>query len=118
MTNQELAQKLRKAISETDLATIHQDLFDANVESIEPQFAPMPHAKGIAEVKEKAQLFGGSIQELHSKHVSETPMVSGNYISLGMSFDATLKDGSRMQLSELIVYKVENQKIISEQFFY
>ncbi len=118
MTNNELAKKLRKAIVDTDLVTIHGELFAENVESIEPQFPPMPHAKGIAQVKEKANIFGGNIAELHSKKVSEEVVVSGNYISLGMSFDATLKDGNRMQLSELIVYKVENGKIVSEELFY
>lgn len=117
MSNQALAQKLHKAINETDLATIHNELFAENVESIEPQFEAIPHAKGIAQVKEKANMFGDSIKELHSKILSE-PLVSGNHISIGMSFDATLKDGNRMQLSELIVYKVADGKIVSEQIFY
>ncbi len=117
MTTQELAEKLRKAIQQTDLPLIHNELFSEDIESIEPQFGPMPHAKGITEVKEKANMFGGNIKELHSKNVTEA-VVSGNHISLGMSFDATLKDGNRMQLSEMILYKVEDSKIVSEQFFY
>jgi hypothetical protein len=117
MSNQALAQKLHKAINEVDLATIHNELFAENVESIEPHFEAMPHAKGISQVKEKANMFGGSIKELHNRKLSE-PLVSGDHISLGMSFDATLKDGNRMQLSELIVYKVVDGKIVSEQIFY
>ncbi|NER82980.1 MAG: nuclear transport factor 2 family protein [Leptolyngbya sp. SIO1D8] len=118
MSNQELAQKLHKAIVDTDLATIHNELFSKDVESIESQFPLMPHAKGIDQVKEKANLFGGNIGELHSKSVSDEVVVSGDYISMGMSFDATLKDGNRMQISEIVVYRVNDGKIISEQFFY
>lgn len=117
MTTQQVAHKLRQAIVDTDLATIHDDLFAPGVESIEPQFAPLPHAKGIAQVQEKAQMFGGSIEKLHSREVTE-PVVSGDYISLGMSFDASLKDGNRLQLSEMILYKVQEGRIVSEQFFY
>lgn len=118
MTTNELATKLRQCIVDTDLATIHNELFAENVESIEPQFAPLPHAKGLAQVQEKANLFGGNIKELHSKSVSEEIIVAGDYISLGMSFDATLQDGHRMQLSEVVLYKVEAGQIASEQFFY
>ncbi len=118
MTNQALAKKLQQAIIDTDLELIHNELFSPDIESIEPQFAPMPHAKGLSEVQAKAQLFGGNIQALHQKNVSDEVIVSGDHISLGMSFDATLKDGQRLQLSELIVYKVADGKIISEQFFY
>ena len=118
MDNLSLAKKLRQAILDTDLETIHNELFSDKVESIEPEFTPLPHAKGIAEVKQKANLFGGNIETLHSKTVSEEIIVTGKYISLGMSFDFTTKDGNRMQQEEIIVYKVEDGKIISEQFFY
>ena len=118
MTTQEIATKLRTAIEATDLDTIHNELFSEQVESIEPQFPPLPHAKGLDQVKEKAKIFGGNIKALHSKSVTEDVVVTGNFISLGMSFDATLQDGNRMQLSEVILYEVKDGKIISEQFFY
>ncbi|MEM9329391.1 MAG: nuclear transport factor 2 family protein [Bacteroidota bacterium] len=118
MTTQVLAEKLRQCIADTDIATIHNELFAENVESIEPQFAPLPHAKGLQQVKQKADLFGGNLKELHSKDVSREVVISGDHISLGMSFDATLQDGNRMQLSEVIIYRVEDGKIVSEQFFY
>lgn len=113
-----LAQKLRQAVDDTDLATIHNEIFAESIESIEPQFAPLPHAKGLAQVKEKANMFGGNLKELHSKTVEKEVVVSGNLISLEMSFDATLQDGNRMQLSEVIVYTVEGGKVVKEQIIY
>jgi len=118
MSNQALAQKLRQAIIDTDLATIHGELFSEKVESIEYEFTPMPHAKGIEQVKEKANMFGGNIKELHSKTVSDQVIVSDKYIALGMAFDFTAQDGSRNQMEEIVVYKTEDGKIVSEQFFY
>ncbi|MEM7552080.1 MAG: nuclear transport factor 2 family protein [Bacteroidota bacterium] len=118
MKNRELAEKLKKAIEQTDLETIHSEIFSEDIESIEPNFEPLPYAAGIKQVKEKAQMFGGNIQELHSKSITEEVTVSGDYIALGMAFDATLKDGNRMKLEELVVYRVKDGKVISEQIFY
>lgn len=118
MNTKEIAVQLKSAIEATDLATIHNELFAKEIASVEPQFPPLPLAKGIEQVQEKAKLFGGNIKELHSKSVADEVLVAGNFIALGMSFDATLQDGNRMQLSEIIVYEVKDGKIISEQFFY
>ncbi|WP_338764461.1 nuclear transport factor 2 family protein [Bernardetia sp. ABR2-2B] len=118
MSVNQIAQKLHTAIIAMDMDTIHNTLFSDSIESIEPNFPPMSHAKGIEQVKEKAKMFGGNIKELHKREIDEKIIVAGNYISLGMSFDATLQDGNRMQLSELVIYKVEDDKIVSEQFFY
>lgn len=118
MSNQTLAKRLRQAIIDSDLATIHGELFSEKVESIEPEFTPIPHAKGIHQVKEKAKMFGGNIKELHSKSVSDQVIATDKYIALEMSFDFTAQDGSRNQMEEIVVYKTEDGKIISEQFFY
>jgi len=118
MTTQEVATKLHGAIMAFDIESIHRDLFAEGIESIEPGFTPLPYAKGIQQVEEKAKLFGGNLKELHQRTVSDSPMVSGNHISLGMSFDATLQDDSRLKVSELIVYEVQDGKIIKEQIFY
>ena len=118
MTNLELGQKLRDAVEATDLDNILSNYFSEDIESIEPAFTPLPHAKGIEQLKEKWNLFTGAIKEMHSKSVSKEVIVQGDLIVLGMSFDATFQDGNRMQLSEIIVYEVKDGKIISEQFFY
>lgn len=118
MTTQDLAQKLRDAVEATDLDTIGSELFSIDVESIEPAFTPMPHAKGLAQVKEKWGMFGGNIKEMHSKTVSSEVIVQGDLIVLGMSFDYTNPNDERIQQDELILYKAKDGKIIGEQFFY
>lgn len=118
MTTQEIAQKLRDAVEATDLELIGSELFSEKIESIEPAFVPMPHAKGIDEVKEKWGMFGGAIKELHSKAVNEEVIVQGNIIVLGMSFDYTNINDERIQQDELVIYKVEDGKVVSEEFYY
>ncbi|HAA12900.1 MAG TPA: hypothetical protein DCE41_14885 [Cytophagales bacterium] len=118
MTTEELANRLRDAVAATDLDTISTELFAEEVESIEPTFSPLPHAKGLAQVKEKWGLFGGAIKEMHGKTVSEEVIVQGNLIVLGMSFHYTNPKDERVQQDELIVYKTKDGKIISEEFIY
>jgi len=63
-------------------------------------------------------MFGGAIKELHSKTVSKEVIVQGDIIVIGMSFDYTNPYDERVQQDELIIYKIKDGKIISEQFFY
>jgi len=118
MTNLELAKKLRDAVEATDLDTIGKELFAEEIESIEPAFTPLPHAKGMAQVKEKWGMFGGAIKEMHSKSVSKEVIVQGDLIVLGMSFDYTNQNNERIKQDELVAYKTRDGKIVSEQFIY
>ena len=118
MTTQELAIKLRDAVEATDLDTIGGELFASEVESIEPAFEPLPHAKGLQQVKEKWGMFGGAIKEMHGKEVSKDIIVQGDLIVLGMSFDYTNVNDERVQQDELVVYRAQDGKVVSEQFVY
>lgn len=46
------------------------------------------------------------------------PIIAGNHFAVAMGMDVTMKDGNRMKLDEVAVYKAANGKIVSEQFFY
>ena len=49
-------------------------------------------------------------------NVSE-PLYAGNYFSVVISMDFTVKGQERKKMEELCVYKVEYGKIVSQQFF-
>ncbi len=117
MTNQELAQKLRDAVEATDFATV-KGFFSTEIESIEPAFTPYPHTKGMEELDKKWSMFSGAIKEMHSKSVSKEVIIQGDIITLGMSFDYTNQNNERVQQDELVIYRVKDGQIISEQFFY
>ena len=73
--------------------------------------------KGLAAIREKSAQFQSRVEAFHGSTLSE-PIVTGNYFALTWDFDITFSGQGRMQLSEICVYKVEDGKIVMEQFFY
>ena len=57
------------------------------------------------------------IAELHGDFCSD-PIVAGNFFSVVLARDLTLKGRPRMQLQEIAVFEVKDGKIVSEQFFF
>jgi ketosteroid isomerase-like protein len=45
------------------------------------------------------------------------PVIAGNYFTCYMTMDFTRKDGQRINMEEIGLYKVKDGKIVSEQFF-
>jgi hypothetical protein len=54
---------------------------------------------------------------MHSVEVSE-PLVAGNWFSVVMTLDVTMKEYGRVTMREVCVYHVKDDKIVQEQFFY
>jgi hypothetical protein len=71
----------------------------------------------IEAVMAKSNARQETIVEVHSFFSSE-PVVVGSYFSVAMRRDMTLKNGQRLQLAEIAVFGVKDNKIISETFFY
>ena len=119
MTTHEVADKLVKLCSdgkfEDALSLYAPDI--VSVEAGAPAGAAGREAKGLDAVKAKT-LDWSANHEVHSVKV-EGPVVAGKYFSVGFKFDFTLKaKNQRMQLEEVALYKVENGKIVHEEFFY
>ena len=56
--------------------------------------------------------------EVHSMEISE-PLEAGSYFTVRYILDATCKQtNQRMKMEEIGVYKVENGKIVREEFLY
>ena len=67
--------------------------------------------------KAKQDQWEGMLEEVHKMEVSD-PIIAGDYISLMMDNDITMKGQGRIQGKEIAVYEVNDGKIVSEQFFY
>lgn len=67
--------------------------------------------------RKREQEFFGGIQELHSASVGESA-VSGNTSFCEQAFDATFKDGNRIQMEEIAVRTWENGQVVKERFYY
>lgn len=118
MTVQEIAARLHELVKQGDNATAYTELFAENAVAIEPNFPGFEHVEGLDNIRKKGEVLISSVQEIRSRVVSDHIIVGDNHISLGISLDATLKDGSHFKFSEVVLYTVVEGKIISEQFYY
>ncbi|HMH33235.1 MAG TPA: SnoaL-like domain-containing protein [Puia sp.] len=117
MTTQEVANRLVDLCRKGQIQQAQSEFYGESMVSIEPTGAPTEKATGLKAVAEKGQKFASMIEERHGGSISD-PIVSGNHFSMSMVLDATMKGRGRVLLEEICVYKVENGKIVYEEFFY
>jgi ketosteroid isomerase-like protein len=118
MTTKDIAKKLKKLCEQGKFEDAQKELFAKDAVSIEPMaseaFAKEVH--GLDAIIKKGEKWQEMVSKNHSLEVSE-PIVAGSTFALTMRMDVTMKDGKRMDMTELCVYHVKDGKIISEQFF-
>ncbi len=118
MTTKEVANRLSELFKENKWAEAQDELFSQDAKSIEPAHSKgMQSVEGLDNIKKKAEMFNSMVEEMHGGWVGE-PIVGGNYISVAMGMDCTMKGVGRMNMEEICVYEVKDGKIVSEQFFF
>ena len=117
MTTQQVANRLIELCRKGQIQQAQEELYGETMVSIEPKGAPIEKAEGLKAVSEKGKNFASMIEERHGGSITD-PVVTGKYFSMGMTLDATMKGQGRILLEEVCVYKVENGKIVFEEFFY
>jgi len=118
MTTQDVANKLVAYVRQGDWDKAQAELYAENAVSLEMPGNPFPErVEGLAAIKEKGELWAGMVEEMHGAEASD-PVVAGNFFSLAMTMDVTMKGRPRSKDPEIALYKVEDGKIVQEQFFY
>jgi hypothetical protein len=118
MTTQEVANRFVALAREGKIENILKELFAGNAVSIEPDNTMGPkQVDGLPAIIEKGKMFDSMVEEWHGSKISD-PLIGGKYFSISWWIDTTMKGRGRSQMEEICVYKVENGKIVSEQFFY
>lgn len=118
MTTQDVANRFNELAQSGQWDQIQNELFADNAESIEPANSPgLQSVKGMDAIREKGKRFGEMVEEMHGGWSGE-PQVAGNYFSVAMGMDVTMKGQGRMKMDEIALYEVKNGKIVKEQFFY
>ncbi len=120
MTTQEVADRYSQLVKENNWSKIQDELFAADANSIEPEHAAnmgLQSVQGMEAIKKKAEIFNSMVEEMHGGYCSE-PAVGGNFFSVAMGMDVTMKGEKRSKMDEVVVYEVKDGKIASEQFFY
>ena len=118
MTTQEVANRFNELAQTGQWQQIQDELFADNATSIEPENSPgLKTVSGREAITAKGQNFGEAVEEMHGGY-SNQPIVAGNHFAVAMGMDVTMKGQGRMKMDEIAVYKVEDGKIVKEQFFY
>jgi hypothetical protein len=118
MTTKEVADRLSQLFKEFKWKEAQEELFSPDAVSIEPENSPgLQTVQGLEGIKKKGQQFEESVEEMHGGWVGD-PIVGGNFISVAMGMDVTMKGAGRMNIEEICVYEVKDGKIVKEQFFY
>ena len=113
-TVHEIATRLSSLCGELKFVDAYKELFSEHAESIDPIYQNIP-LKGLEKLIEREKAFLATAQ-IHEIKLSN-PIFAGNYFSIIISMRATINGTEERLLEELCVYKVENGKIISQQFF-
>jgi hypothetical protein len=117
MNLQNIANRLVELCREGKWGDAQKELFADNAISLEPNGAPAPRIEGLEGIIQKGKQFNEMTETIHSIEVS-APMIADNFISVSMKIDCDMKGMGRQVMEEICIYKIENEKIVSEQFFY
>lgn len=117
---QEVANELVQHCRNMEFEKAIQELYSPEIVSIEcMENGPFPkRTEGMEAFVAKGQAWQSQVEEIYGCKVSD-PIVAGNHFSCTMALDIKMKGQERKNDDEEIcVYKVENGKIVMEQFFY
>lgn len=120
MSIERIAARLVELCREGKYEEAQLELYADDAVSIEPEGLPpgaLGNATGLPAILEKGRQFGAMVEAVHGGSVSE-PVIADNWFSVAMAMDVTMKGRGRMQMSEICVYRVRDDKIVQEQFFY
>lgn len=120
MSTESVAKRLVAMCRHGRFEEAQHELYARDAVSIEPAAmanGPLGNVSGLEAILEKGKRFQAGVAELHGVEVSD-PLVAGNWFSVVMSLDVTMKEYGRVHMSEVCVYHVQDDKIVLEQFFY
>ena len=119
MTTQDIAHRLVDLCRQWKNKKAYEELYADHAIAIEPDYPYILHQRteGKKALIKKNIEFVSLMEEFHGTRVSD-PVIAGNYFSVSMTLDVTLKGQGRQHMNEICIYQVEKGKIISEQFFF
>ena len=118
MSTNEIASRLVELCRQGKFEEAQKELYADNAVSVEPEDAPgLTSVEGLENIVDKGRQFQAMVEEVHSLEMSDA-VVAGNYFSLSLIMDVTFKGMGRTNMDEIAVYKVDNGKVVREEFFY
>ena len=117
MTTEAVACRLVDLCRAGRMIDAQTELMADDCEQLEPPGATAPSVRGLSAILAKEERFTIAIESMHAIIISE-PLVAGNFFTIRLQFDFTLRGRGRIVLDELGVYEVREGKIVREQFIY
>jgi hypothetical protein len=121
MNTEQIAKRLVELCRKGEYEQAQKELYANDAASIEMEGSPsgggMGNAKGLPAILEKGHQFNAMLEAVHGGSVSD-PVIAGNWFSISMTLDATMKGRGRVNMQEICVYEVRDGKVAREQFFY
>lgn len=120
MSTEAVAKRLVAMCRHGQFEEAQHELYAKDATSTEPEAAangPLGNVKGLDAILEKGKRFQAGVEQIHGLEVSE-PVIAGNWFSISMTLDVTMKEYGRTTMAEICVYHVKDDKIVAEQFFY
>ena len=120
MSTESVAKRLVAMCRHGQFEEAQHELYAKDAVSIEPEGmaqGPLGNVKGLDAILEKGKRFQAGVTEMHGIEVSE-PLVAGNWFSIAMTLDVTMKEYGRVTMQEICVYHVKDDRVVQEQFFY
>ncbi|MDB5159363.1 MAG: nuclear transport factor 2 family protein [Mucilaginibacter sp.] len=110
----EIANRLASLCNELKFVEAYTELYADDAVSIDPNYNNEP-LTGLHNLIEREKQFLANV-EIHDINVSD-PIFAESYFSVILSMNFTVKGQESKNIEEVCVYKVENGKIVSQQFF-
>jgi hypothetical protein len=117
-STQAVANRFNELAQQEKWFEIQDELFGDDVTSTEPAHASLlPDVAGKKAVREKGETWVSKITAFHGGSTS-APLVAGDHFVVTRRAAIDVKEIGRLDVDQLMVYRVKNGQIISEQFFY
>lgn len=118
MTIHEIADRLVQLCARGQFEEAQKELFAEDAISIEPYATPAfdKETRGLPAILEKGRKFDNMVQTMHNLEVSP-PLIAAQSFAVTMRLDVTMKERGHMDMTEICLYKVQDGKIVSEEFF-
>ncbi len=119
MSTKEVANKWKEYCSTGQYDKAYAELYGSNCVSQEMKGVQgYPEiVEGMEAMKIKGEQWNQMVEEFHGVEI-EGPIVAGNHFTASMKMDITMKGQPRGINEEVAVFRVEDGKIVHEQFFY
>ena len=120
MNIEQIAKRLVDLCRKGEYEQAQKELYADDAVSIEAPGAPqgaLGDVVGLPAILKKGEDFQAMVEAVHGRHVSDA-LIAGNWFSIAMTLDMTMKGRGRVAMSEICVYQVRGGKIAREQFFY